>query len=120
MPDQPLTPAVIAAVADATTPAQVEVAIGLPAVTAAAVARATPAQITAAVERVPWYRSKGMLAAYTGLAIAVVDALSTVILGHDISWRTAALALFSSLAAWARMSATTIVKSWLGLEGPTP
>lgn len=59
-----------------------------------------------------------MVAAYVGLAIAVTDALSTVILNEHLSWRTAVIGIGSALAAWGRKSASTIISSWLGIEPP--
>lgn len=68
-----------------------------------------------------WWKSKTMVAAYTGLAIALVDALSTLMLGDNLSWRTAVIGIGSALAAWGRKNATTVITSWLGLgEEPKP
>jgi len=66
---------------------------------------------------IPWYRSRGMVSAYVGLAIAFVDVLSTLMLSQDLSWRTGVLALVAGLGAWTRKNATQVVVSWLGLEG---
>lgn len=60
-----------------------------------------------------------MCAAYAGLAIAVTDALSTLMLGQDLSWRTAVIGVGSAIAAWGRKSATTVITSWLGLDTAT-
>lgn len=72
----------------------------------------------------PWWKSRTMVAAYVGLVIAVTDALSTVMLGQDLSWRTAVICVGSALAAWGRKSASTVITSWLGLpasdEEPKP
>lgn len=68
----------------------------------------------------PWWKSTAMLAAYTGLVIALVDALSTMILGGELSWRTAVIGIGSALAAWGRKNAKTVISSWLGLDDPNP
>lgn len=60
-----------------------------------------------------------MLAAYTGLAIALIDALSTMMLNESLSWRTAVIAVGSAVAAWGRKNATGVIASWLGLDAGT-
>lgn len=67
---------------------------------------------------IPWWKSRTMVAAYIGLVIALVDVLSTVMLGQDLSWRTAVIGVGSAIAAWGRKSASTIITSWL-LPAPT-
>lgn len=64
----------------------------------------------------PWWKSKTMVAAYTGLAIALVDALSSIMLAEHLSWRTAVIGIGSAIAAWGRKSASTIITSWLGVD----
>ena len=113
MPD-PVTPAVSSAVIATRTPAEVDAVLRLPAVADAAIARATPAQIQAAIPRVPWWRSKGMVLAYVGIGTAVLDATVSLAESKDLSWRTVVIGIGSVIAAWARKNASTIVSSYVG------
>jgi hypothetical protein len=54
-----------------------------------------------------------MVAAYVGLAVALLD-FSIAFLGGDaLTWRTFALGAVSAVAAWGRKSARTIIAGWL-------
>lgn len=67
---------------------------------------------------IPWWKSRTMVTCYVGLAIALVDAMSSVMLGENLSWRTAVIAVGSAVAAWGRKNASGIITSWL-LPAPT-
>lgn len=75
---------------------------------------------TSQIRQVPWWKSTTMRAAYVGLLIAAVDALSTIMLDKELSWRTAVIAIGSAVAAWGRRNAITVVSSYLGLTVPDP
>ena len=123
MPDTtapPLTPIVVAAVVAANTPIQAEAALSRPDVTQAAIARATPAQITAAIPRIPWWKSKGMLIAYGGLGTALLDVSVTLLESKDLSWRTIVLGVIATAGAWARKNSSTIVSSFTGIGDSQP
>lgn len=75
---------------------------------------------TSQIRQVPWWKCTTMRAAYVGLLIAAVDALSTIMLDKELSWRTAVIAVGSAVAAWGRRNATTVVSSYLGLTVSDP
>lgn len=116
---EPVTGDVAGAIIATRTPAEVEAVLRVPAVTEAAIARATPAQITAAIPRVPWWRSRSMLLAYVGVGMAMLDAVVTLAESKDLSWRTVVIGLGAAAAAWARKNAKGIVESYTGLGGST-
>ena len=54
-----------------------------------------------------------MVGAYTGLAIALADAVVSWATAGEVSWRTLVLFVVAGVAGWGRKSARTIISGWL-------
>ena len=54
-----------------------------------------------------------MVGAYTGLAIALADAVVSWATAGEVSWRTLVLFVVAGVAGWGRRSARTIISGWL-------
>jgi hypothetical protein len=54
-----------------------------------------------------------MVGAYTGLVIALADALVSWATAGEVSWRTLVLFVVAGIGGWGRKSARTIISGWL-------
>lgn len=64
-------------------------------------------------QAIPWWRSRAMVGAYVGLAIAVSDGLYAWATAEELSWRTFVLFTVSAIAGWGRKTARFVISGWL-------
>jgi hypothetical protein len=69
---------------------------------------------------IPWWKSRGVLWALSGMALAATDGFFVVISGGALTWRTFAIGIGGALALWFRTHATGVIRAVLTGEPPTP
>jgi hypothetical protein len=67
---------------------------------------------------IPWWKSRGVIWALSGMAIAACDGLWAVLTGGTLTWRTLAIGVGGALALWFRANAKGVIRAALTGEAP--
>jgi len=78
------------------------------------------AQPPVPLPRIPWWKSRGVLWALSGMGVAAIDGFYVVLSGGVLTWRTLAIGVGGALALWFRTHATGVIKAVMTGEPPAP
>lgn len=68
---------------------------------------------------IPWWKSRGVVWALSGILLAVIDAAVSLVETGNLSWRTLVIFVGGAVGAWFRKNARSIVgMAVLGQDPP--